>query len=251
MISALRFCLSLLVATIYYGFILAAAGLTRVRYRPGGVYDSVPRSYGRFLLRVNRIPVTVVHPERLSEVHPCVYVANHQSWIDPLALVDVLPGSVRFTPKKELMYVPILGVALRAGKHIAIDRGDHDSAMAAYQKAAALIREGISAIIFPEGTRSRDGQLLEFKKGPFVLAIAAQVPVVPIWLEGTREVLPRGSMSPQPRPVIVRVGLPIPTTGLTYEDRDTLLSQCREGMMGLQLSLRSPNSNPGSDVHDH
>jgi 1-acyl-sn-glycerol-3-phosphate acyltransferase len=234
MIAAIWLVVTVLVGTFYYGNKLVLAALFRVRYRRGGVYDGVPRGYGRFLLRANRLHVTLVRGERLNGVQPCVYVANHSSWLDPLALVDVLPDSVRFTPKIELMRVPLFGDALKAGKHLAIDRHNRASAVAAYEQAAGMIREGISAIVFPEGTRSRDGQLQEFKKGPFVLAIVAQRPMVPLWIAGTREALPRGTLRLRPGPIEVRVGPAIPTVGLSYEDRDELVSRCREAMEELR-----------------
>ncbi|HEU5154978.1 MAG TPA: lysophospholipid acyltransferase family protein [Gemmatimonadales bacterium] len=234
MIAAIRLVVTVLLATIWYGLQLIVAGLFRVRYREGGIYDSIPRNYGRFILRANGLSVNLVHPERLSGVQPCVYIGNHSSWLDVLAVVDVLPGSVRFTPKKELIQVPLFGQALKAGKHLAIDRDNRASAVAAYEQAAAMIREGISAIVFPEGTRSRDGNLQEFKKGPFVLAMAAQVPVVPLWIAGTRDALPRGTLRLRPGPIEVRVGESIPTTGLTYEHRDELVQRCRAVMEELR-----------------
>jgi 1-acyl-sn-glycerol-3-phosphate acyltransferase len=234
MIAAIWLVATVLLATFYYGNKLVLAALFRVPYRRGGVYDSVPRGYGRFLLRANRLRVRLVHGERLNGVQPCVYIANHSSWLDPLAVVEVLPDSVRFTPKIELLRVPLFGDALRAGKHLAIDRHNRASAVAAYEQAAAMIQEGISAIVFPEGTRTRDGQLQEFKKGPFVLAIVAQVPVVPLWIAGARDALPRGTLRLRPGPIEVRVGSPVPTTGLTYEDRDELMGRCREAMEGLR-----------------
>ncbi len=233
MIAAIRLVVTVLLATFWYGNKIVFAGLFHVRYRRGGVYDTVPRGYGRFLLRANRLSVALVHAERLNGVQPCVYVANHTSWLDPLALVDVLPDSVRFTPKKELEHIPLFGRALKAGKHLTIDRHDRSSAVAAYGKAAVMIREGFSAIVFPEGTRSHDGNLHEFKKGPFVLAIVAQAPVVPLWIAGAREALPRGTVRLRPGPIEVRVGPSIPTVGLSYEDRDEVLNRCRNAMVEL------------------
>jgi 1-acyl-sn-glycerol-3-phosphate acyltransferase len=234
MIAAVWLVVTVVLATFYYGNKLVLAGLLRVPYRRGGVYDGVPRGYGHFLLRANRLRVSLVHGERLHGMQPCVYVANHSSWLDPLAVADVLPDSVRFTPKIELMRVPLFGDALRAGKHPAIDRHNRASAVAAYEHAAAMIQEGISAIVFPEGTRSHDGNLQEFKKGPFVLAIVAQVPVVPLWIAGAREALPRGTLRLRPGPIEVRVGQSIATTGLTYDDRDDLAKQCRDVMEKLR-----------------
>jgi 1-acyl-sn-glycerol-3-phosphate acyltransferase len=234
MIEAIWLVVTVFLATIWYGLQLILAGLFRVRYREGGIYDSVPRNYGRFILKANGLSVHLVHPERLSGVQPCVYIGNHSSWLDVLAVVDVLPGSVRFTPKKELIQVPLFGHALKAGHHLAIDRENRTSAVAAYEQAAAMIREGVSAIVFPEGTRSRDGKLQEFKKGPFVLAIVAQVPAVPLWIAGAREALPRGTLRLRPGPIEVRVGQAIPTVGLTYDDRDELTGRCRAAMVELR-----------------
>jgi 1-acyl-sn-glycerol-3-phosphate acyltransferase len=244
MIRALRYTVTLLGATIYYGIRMILAGLAGVPYRRGGVYDTIPRAYGNFLLRANGLSVTVAHAERLVGVQPCVYVANHQSWVDAWTVVSVLPDSVRFTPKKELMRLPLFGQALRAGKHIAIDRQHHDRAVAAIDSAEHLVRGGISAVVFPEGTRSRDGHLHEFKKGPFVLAIEAQVPVVPMWITGTREVLPRGSIMLRPGPIVLRVGEAISTSGLNYDDRDRLSGQAREAMLALagEFSQRGETS---------
>ena len=236
MIAAIWLVVVVLLATIWYGPQLIFAGVFRVRYREGGIYDSVPRNYGRFILKANRLSVTLVHPERLRG-EACVYIANHSSWLDVLAVVDVLPGSVRFTPKKELIRVPLFGQALTAGKHLAIDRDNRASAVAAYEQAAAMIRDGISAVVFPEGTRTPDGHLQEFKKGPFVLAIVAQVPVVPLWIAGTREALPRGTLRLRPGPIEVRVGPAVPTTGLTYDDRDELAGRCREEMEELRKTV--------------
>src|SRR5262245_37237211 len=111
MIRAVWLVVTVLLATIWCGFQLIIAGLFRVRYREGGIYDRVPRDYGRLILKANGLSVSLVHAERLSGVQPCVYVGNHSSWLDVLALVDVLPGSVRFTPKKELIAVPLFGQA--------------------------------------------------------------------------------------------------------------------------------------------
>jgi 1-acyl-sn-glycerol-3-phosphate acyltransferase len=127
----------------------------------------------------------------------------------------------------------VFGPALRAAGHIAIDRTDRSSAVTAYARAAEVIRQGVRAVIFAEGTRSRTGRLQPFKKGPFVLAILAQVPVVPVFIEGTFAVLPKGARCPRPGPITVHIGAPIPTDGLTYEDRDALVARARAAMVAL------------------
>ena len=233
MIPTLRFWLSLLGATAFYASWMVLAALFRVRYRPGGVYDRMPKDYGSFMLRVNGIRVSPTGLDRLNPAQSYVYVSNHLSWVDPWALVTTMPGRVRFVAKQELSRIPIFGQALRAGHHIIVDRDDRDAAVKAYAGAAKSINEGFSAVVFAEGTRSRDGTLGEFKKGPFVLAIVAGVPVVPVLVEGTFEILKRGALVPHAGPVRLHIGEPIPTKGLTYEDRERLAEQCREAMLAM------------------
>jgi 1-acyl-sn-glycerol-3-phosphate acyltransferase len=233
MIATLRFWFSLLGATLHQGARILGATYRGVKFVPGNVYDQAGRDWCRSLLRANRIRVKSDGLDKLERLGSCVYAVNHESWVDIWAACDVLPGSLRFMAKKELFKVPIFGPSIRAARHFTVDRGDRLSALGAYQEAAAAIREGLRAVVFPEGTRSRDGRLLPFKKGPFVLAIAAQVPVVPVFVEGGFAILPKGALHPRPGEVTVRIGDPIPTEGLSYEDRDALSRKCRAAMVGL------------------
>jgi 1-acyl-sn-glycerol-3-phosphate acyltransferase len=233
MIAAIRYVVSLFCFTVYHAFRIIFAALRGVRYAPGGDYDRIPREYARSLLRINHVPVAARGLEQLAEVSACVYVVNHQSWFDVLAVLDVLPGSLRFVAKRELGRVPLFGQALRAAGHIEIDRADLASAVAAYRRAAGRLRRGLSAVVFAEGTRSRTGRLRPFKKGPFVLAIVAQVPVVPVFVEGSYAVLPPGSIRPRPLPITVHLGAPIATDGFGYEDRERLADQARHAMLAM------------------
>lgn len=212
---------------------MVLAGVRGVPFVPGGIHDQVPRDYGLDLIRWNRLDIRAEGLEHAAGGGPCVYVSNHLSWFDIPALLAVLPGSLRFVAKQELMRVPLFGAALRTGGHIGVDRRNLTSAVAAYESAARTIRSGRCAVVFVEGTRSRDGRLQAFKKGPFVLAIVAQVPVIPVVVVGSFHVLPRGSIWPRPGPIVVRVGQPISTVGLAYEDRDRLSAQCRAAMVAL------------------
>jgi 1-acyl-sn-glycerol-3-phosphate acyltransferase len=201
---------------------------------PGAaVYEAVPRRWAHDLIVASGIEVHVVGREHLEGLGPCVYCSNHSSFIDPGALLEALPGSVRFVAKRELFRVPGFGTALRLSGQIALDRTDKDAAVDALSGATQAIREGKSAAIFVEGTRSRDGVLQPFKKGAFVLAIEAQVPVVPVYIAGARELMPKGGIVPDPGPVEVRIGTPIPTAGLTYDDRDGLRDRVWTAMAAL------------------
>jgi 1-acyl-sn-glycerol-3-phosphate acyltransferase len=233
MIGALRYGLTLLVATVYYGLIVMGAGVFRVRYRPGGVYDAMPYRWASFLIRANRLSVHVEGLDRLEPGRPYVFASNHLSFVDIWALLVTLPGSIRFVAKRGLAWVPIMGNAMRIARHVFIDRRNLASAMAAYDEAARVMRSGISAVVFVEGTRSRDGRLREFKKGGFVLAIAAQAPLVPVCVTGSWAILPRSNLTMRPGPITVRVGQPIPTAHLSYDDRDALSARCRAAILSM------------------
>ncbi len=193
---------------------------------PGSaVYEEVPRRWAHDLIVASGLTVHVVGREHLDGLGACVYCSSHGSFIDPGALLEALPGSVRFVAKRELFRVPGFGTALRLTGQIPVDRTDKDAAVGALSGAVQVLRSGKSAAIFVEGTRSRDGSLQSFKKGAFVLAIEAQVPCVPVYIAGARQLMPRGGFVPDPGPVEVRIGTPIPTAGLTYEDRDQLRDQ--------------------------
>lgn len=127
---------------------------------------------------------------------------------------------------------------MRAAGHIAIDRTVRKKAFEAYDEAVRTIRRGFSAVVFPEGTRSRTGELLPFKNAPFGLAIAAQVPIVPVYVHHTFEILPKGARRLRPRPIRLLVAPPIPTAGLTADDREQLREQVRAAMVALQARAR-------------
>jgi 1-acyl-sn-glycerol-3-phosphate acyltransferase len=151
-----------------------------------------------------------------------VYVVNHVSWFDVFALASYLPR-YRFIAKKELFKIPIFGAAARATAGIEIDRRNRKAAFQAYETAARDVKQGLSVVVYPEGTRGRDYRLRTFKKGPFVLAIAAQVPIVPTVIYGTIAIQPKGSFRIRPGVIDIEFLEPVPTAGLTYSDRDTLM----------------------------
>jgi 1-acyl-sn-glycerol-3-phosphate acyltransferase len=163
--------------------------------------------------------------EHLRTGGPFVFAPNHQSHLDILALLAFLPGRTRFAAKMELWQHPVVGAVLDTLGMVPIDRGRPENAIEALNRAGA--REE-SLVIFPEGKRSRDGQLADFKKGAFVLAISLGRPVVPVAVRGTRRLMPRGSqLTVRPGDVEIIVEPPIPTVGLGHEDRDALAAQTR------------------------
>lgn len=237
-LRAAWFWLTAVSLAVYYSLTAIVAGICNVPYRPGGVYDRAGRRWAERVLRLNGVPVTVEGREHLVPGQPYVFISNHFSFADIWALFAALPDSLRFISKKELFKIPVLGMAMRKARHISIDRQNLQAAFAAYEEAAQAVRDGISAVVFAEGTRSRNGKLQAFKKGPFVLAIAAGVPIVPVWVEGTYEAFPPGAKVLRRRPITVRIGTPMATTGLAYDDRDALSRRAHEAVVA--LSGRQP-----------
>jgi len=234
---ALRYLLTLVAGTIAGTVRLVAAVARGEPSRPGGTYDEVPRTWSARLLEVTGIEVQVSGLAHVEQLGPCIYVCNHLSFVDVWVLLVSLPGSLRFVAKRELFRIPVFGTALRASGQIPIDRGNRRAAVQSFETAGRLLREGHSAIVFPEGTRSRDGTLQPLKKGAFVLAIATQHPLVPVVVRGTFGIMPRGSIAPRAGRVQLRIGAPIATTGLTYDDRDALVARASAAMTELLGSV--------------
>lgn len=218
-----------LIATPALTLLLIAAKLLRVPDRAGSVYDGIPRWWAKTLLWVAGVKVRVSGEEWISGESPRIFVGNHVSWFDVLASAAVLPRG-KYVAKAELFRVPVFGQAIRWIGMIEIDRENRKAAFGSLERAAAKIRAGSSVVMFAEGTRGDEYALRPFKKGPFVLAITAGVPVVPMVIHGTIERMRRGSW--QIRPGIIEVTFlePIPTAGLTYEQRAELVELARSRM---------------------
>jgi 1-acyl-sn-glycerol-3-phosphate acyltransferase len=156
-----------------------------------------------------------------------VFCSNHESNVDPPVLFETLNPQLHVLYKAELHKFPIMGTVFDAGGFVPVDRGDREKSMASIGRGAASLRSGNSFLIFPEGTRSRTGHLLPFKKGGFIMAIQAQVPIVPVAVQGGRSAMRKGSAVVHPVRLSVRIGAPIPTAGLTLEHRDVLIDRVR------------------------
>ena len=238
MIRTLWYYIVLFFTTILHASAAIIGGLFHVKHRVGGVYDWSSTDWSRDILSAAGTPVVASGLEHIPRDQPVMYASNHSSMFDVWALFATLPGSVRFVAKRELFRIPILGRAMRAVGHVPIDRAARKSAFEAYDEAARMIRGGTSVLVFPEGTRSPTGELLPFKNAPFGLAIAAQVPIVPVYVHHTFEILPKGAWRLRPQPIRLVVGPPIPTAGLRPENRERLREEVRAAMVALQAQAR-------------
>ncbi len=168
---------------------------------------------------------------------PHIFVMNHQSMFDIPCAFAALPANLRFVAKHTLRRVPFIGWYMAFTGMIFINRRDRAEAVRSLELAGQRIREGANILAYPEGTRSRDGSILPFKKGPFVLAIEAGVPIIPVAIEGSGAVLPRDGFRIRGGVVRMKVGRPIETAGLSRDDRDELLRKTRDAIIALHLEI--------------
>jgi len=191
-------------------------------HRGSDVTMRLGRIWSRSMLWATGARVRYEGLDRAAATLPCIYISNHQSNVDIWALIAVLPVQTRFVAKQSLFRIPALGWAMSASGFIPIDRTNRSRAIRSLRAAAARIRDGRPVVLFPEGTRSLDGRLGEFKKGPFHLALRAGVPIVPIAIGGSGRVLPSGTIRCRPGPVAVRFLESIDVGKFASDDHDGL-----------------------------
>lgn len=172
------------------------------------------------------IRVEVVGRENLPVGRSCIFMSNHVSNLDPPVLMPSLPGRSSILLKKSLMGIPVLGTAMRMAKFVPVERGHSvEAAKASIAAAASALRSGLNIIVFPEGTRSRDGRLKAFKKGPFFLAEDTKAPIVPIAISGTQDMMSKGSFAVMPG--VARVEFLKVIEPGEYASRDELMAAVR------------------------
>ena len=243
---ALLFYPAVILATLILGGPIILLTLLGRHIQPGTFFARAPQLWCRIILRISGVKVVVRDAQQNRPGHAGVYVANHVSWFDVFALGSLLPEA-RFVAKKELASLPVFGRAVKEVAAIFIDRKNRRAAFDAYTDAAKQIEAGTSVVVYPEGTRGRSYALRPFKKGPFVLAIAAQVPIVPVVIHGTREVQGKGDLAVHGGTCEVTFLAPIPTTGMTYDDRDRLMQTVWQHMAA-ELAARYGIQSTGSAI---
>jgi 1-acyl-sn-glycerol-3-phosphate acyltransferase len=200
------------------------------------------RWWARGVLASAGVRVAVNARARLEPGRPYIFMANHLSSIDIWVALVAIPVSFRFIAKKQLGAIPLFGWAMRAGGFIFIDRQNPGLARRSIEKAEARIRAGESVVIFPEGTRSRDGRLGSFKKGGFHLAINSGAAIVPMAIHGTRELMPPGSLTISAGAVSIDIDEPIATAGMTSEEREALSERVRGRIAAMLGEGAGPDS---------
>ncbi len=214
---------------VYYVFYTIVAALIAfpVMFVTGSVeflYRIATRG-GLFGTRLVGVRPETVGREQLDPAQTYIFMANHVSNIDPPVFVPLIGRRVFILVKKELFRIPVLGYAMRKAQFIAVDRQNREAAVESVRQAIEVLRSGISMMVYPEGTRSRDGKLLPFKKGPFHLAMDSGIPVVPVTIVGAHEVWPKGHLKITPGKITIVFHTPMDPREFT--SREQLLEAVR------------------------
>jgi 1-acyl-sn-glycerol-3-phosphate acyltransferase len=199
----------------------------------GNSSHRIARLWSRLLILIGGMRVEVEGLEKIVPGRGYVIASNHLSLMDTPLVMAHIPLQFRFLAKKGLFRIPFIGGHLRRAGHVSIPREDPRGSLKAMSEAARIIQErGVSALVFPEGGRS-PGPMREFREGAAYIAIKAGVPVIPVAIRGTREVLPMGSLLIRPGKVRMRIGDPIPTAGLTLQSRSALTARLRAQVVAM------------------
>ena len=225
MIRTVFFWSCIVVSTLVLGFL---AFITYPFDRKGKVVHLYARLWGKAALLANRVKVKMEGLEHLNGKGPYIFMSNHQGSYDIFALLAHLPFQFKWLAKRELFSIPFFGWTMAAAGYISIDREGTRETVEAMNKAVQRIRDGMSVVIFPEGSRSQDGSIQPFKKGGFTLAIKAKVPLVPISITGSREIMPKDKLTPSSGVIRMRIGHPIETQHYSLKDRKPLMEKVRE-----------------------
>lgn len=231
----------------FTGFCFIPGMLTvLVTGNPEAAFSMGRAFWGPLNLKMGFSSITIEGREHLPAAGtPFVAMMNHQSMIDIIITWMILPTGPRFVAKKVLLYVPVVGLFMWVMGMVPIDRSNRHAAIAALRKAQDVIKQGRILAVFPEGTRTRDGRVLPFKKGVFVVAQKANAPIVPIALEGCATLVPRTGWKPRPSAVRVRIGAPIDARGVP---RDVLMERVRSAIIDLNVAAGGPGGDKATVI---
>ncbi len=233
---------------VFLSLYITAAGIPLLIYtviskNPDALYWAGVRGV-MFFVRAVGARVRIVGTERIPS-GTCLFIANHTSTVDAPAVVDAIPRRIAILLKQSLFRYPIVGQAFRLAHFIPVDRSKQESAIASLEKAIAAMRGGQSFLIYPEGTRSPDGRLQEFKKGAVVMAIKAGVPIVPIACSGAHRIMRKRSLEIHPGEILVEFLAPIDASQYTFEEREQLNAVAHDALAAGLPPDQRPSGFPG------
>ncbi|WP_260735857.1 lysophospholipid acyltransferase family protein [Tunturiibacter lichenicola] len=217
----------IVLATAGFGCISLLCGLWD---KSGRQQHGVAHLWARTLLLISMSPVEIVGREKLHEHGTAVYASNHLSYMDTPVLFAKLPFQFRILAKQSLWKIPFIGWYLNRSGQVPVDSKSSRSLVASLNRGVATLKHGLPLVLFPEGGRAATGRLQTMMSGCAYMAIKAQVPLVPLTLVGTYELLPIHVYALYPRPILIVVGDPIPTKGLTSRDADALTQRIYESI---------------------
>jgi 1-acyl-sn-glycerol-3-phosphate acyltransferase len=219
--------LSSIVATAFFSCLAIFVSLWN---RDGDYSHVVGRIWAKTILLLSRVTVSVQGLHHLDAGATYIYMVNHQSMFDILVLQGYVSVQFRWLAKRELFQIPVFGPSMTRAGYISIDRSNRRMAHKSLLEAAQKIAQGVSVVIFPEGSRSRDGEIMPFKPGGFHLAVRAGQPIVPVAICGTHDVMPKGSLRISPGRVTVSINPPIETASYAKGDKSLLMETVRSVM---------------------
>jgi 1-acyl-sn-glycerol-3-phosphate acyltransferase len=232
-LRSIRGIVNLVFLAVWTAFMVSYAVIVGTLLRDPEFFRREQRRWARGLLALWGVELQVFGSDHMRAGASYVVMSNHLSWADIAALFIALPTTPGFLAKRELMRIPFLAQALRSGGHVLIDRARHGDAMAALERAAEQVRSGKTVLIFPEGTRGDSDTVGAFKKGGFHLARAANVPILPVGLRGSRSVFPRGGLLIYPGKIEVHIGAEVPASEVSQYELGEMLPRVRARIMDL------------------
>jgi len=212
-------------ATIILCIFIIPAGLLS---RTGNLAFSISKLWAYTMLAVSLVRTEIINKDKIMRRTSYIIISNHQSLYDIIALVTSLGIQFRWIIKKEILKVPIFGYGLYASRNIFIDRSNTASAIESINKGFDRLPKGVSVMVFAEGTRSPDGKIHEFKKGGFVTAVRRKIPILPVTVNGSRRIMPKGSLAMKPGKIQIVIGDPIDTSSYTNDTVQELIDKTHQ-----------------------